>query len=78
MSIKNTIFFFFFVMLECGILVPQPGIEPIAPAVGALSPSHCTTREVPKKVNLRNLIRFKYIQTSKCYSYKYSLMIQGK
>ena len=63
-------------MLECGILVPQPGIEPTAPAVEALSPSHCTTREVPKKVNLKNLTSFKYIQTSKCYSYTYSLIIQ--
>ena len=64
-------------MLECGILVSQPGIEPIAPIVEALSPSHCTTREVPKKVNLMNLTSFKYIQTSKCYSYKCSLIIQG-
>ena len=28
-------------------LVPQPGIEPGPPALGAWSPIHCTTREVP-------------------------------
>ena len=30
----------------CGILVPQPGIEPSAPALGAQSPNHWTAREV--------------------------------
>ena len=29
-------------------LVPWPGIEPRLPALGLLSPSHCTTREIPK------------------------------
>ena len=28
-------------------LVPRPGIEPGPPALGAWSPNHCTTREVP-------------------------------
>ena len=28
------------------ILVPQPGIEPVAPVVGAWSPNHWTAREV--------------------------------
>ena len=28
------------------ILVPQPGIKPVPPAVEALSPNHCTAREV--------------------------------
>ena len=31
-----------------GILVPQPGIEPRAPAVEAQGPNHWTAREVPK------------------------------
>ena len=31
----------------CGILVPQPGIEPAPPAVGAQSPNPWTAREVP-------------------------------
>ena len=30
----------------CGILVPQPGIEPVPPAVEAWSPNHWTAREV--------------------------------
>ena len=30
----------------CGILVPQPGIEPIAPALAAQSLNHRTTMEV--------------------------------
>ena len=30
-----------------GILVPQPGIEPVAPAVEAQSPNHWTAREFP-------------------------------
>ena len=35
--------------LSCGMqdLVPQPGIEPGPPALGAQSLSHWTTREVP-------------------------------
>ena len=32
----------------CGILHPQPWIEPMPPAVGAWSLNHWTTREVPK------------------------------
>ena len=42
------IFFFLFWLhlVTCGILVPQPGIEPVLPAVEAWSPNHWTTREV--------------------------------
>ena len=31
----------------CGILVPQPGVEPVPLAVETQSPKHWTTREVP-------------------------------
>ena len=31
----------------CRILVPRPGIEPVAPAVEARSLNHWTAREVP-------------------------------
>ena len=31
----------------CGILVPGPGIEPMLPALGALSLNHWTNRDVP-------------------------------
>ena len=32
-----------------GILVPQPGIKPVPPAVEAHSLNHWTTREVPEQ-----------------------------
>ena len=31
----------------CGILVPQPGIEPTPPTVEVWSPNHWTPRELP-------------------------------
>ena len=31
----------------CGISVPQPGSEPVPPALGAQNLNHCTAREVP-------------------------------
>ena len=43
------IFFFGHVFLvACGILVPQPGMEPMPPAVEAWSLNQWTAREVPK------------------------------
>ena len=51
-------FFFFFLAMQCsilGILVPQPGIKHISPALAAQSLNHWTTREVPKcKFDLSN------------------------
>ena len=42
------LFFFFWPRyVACGILVPQPGIKPVPPAVEARSLNHWTTREVP-------------------------------
>ena len=41
------IFIFWPFHLACGILVPQPEIEPSPPAVEALSLNHWTAREVP-------------------------------
>ena len=41
--------FSFWLHLEaCGILVPQPGIEPVFPAVQVWSPNHWTAREFPE------------------------------
>ena len=42
-------FFFFFWLrcATCGILVPQSGIEPVPPALGAWSLNHLTAREIP-------------------------------
>ena len=31
--------------MACRILVPQPGIEPVPPAIGVQSPNHWTHRE---------------------------------
>ena len=40
--------FSFWLHLEtCGILVPQPGIEPVFPAVQVWSPNHCITIALP-------------------------------
>ena len=49
------LFFFFFFWphcTACGILVPQPGIEPGSLAVKARSPTHWTAREVPEHFHL--------------------------
>ena len=35
--------------MACGILVLQPGIEPVPPAVEMQSPNHWTTGEFPEK-----------------------------
>ena len=43
----NFLFCFIFIYF-CGILVPQPGIEPALPAVKVQSLSHWTTREAPQ------------------------------
>jgi len=34
--------------VACRILVPQPGIEPLLPALEVWSLNHWTAREVPK------------------------------
>ena len=39
--------FFWLLCTACGILVPQPGIEPETSAVKAQSPNHWTAREIP-------------------------------
>ena len=56
------LFWVFFVclfvfLLHCeayGILVPWPGIEPVPPAVEALSLNHWTTREIPLSMYFRH------------------------
>ena len=50
--LKGLLFFIFFFLfcphhLACGILVPQPGIEPVPPAGKVQHLNHWTTREVP-------------------------------
>ena len=46
---------FFFV---CEILVPQPRMEPVLPALGAWSPNHWTSREVPWLLFFESFIFF--------------------
>ena len=48
-TVFNRAFFFFFGPLgvACRIFVPQPGIKPMPPALGACSLDHWTTTEVP-------------------------------
>ena len=46
---QSVLFFFFWLCpVACGTFVPQPGIEPIPPAVGAQNLNQWTAREVPK------------------------------
>ena len=41
------LFLFWLHRVACRILVPQPGIEPVSPALEARSLNHWTAREVP-------------------------------
>ena len=47
----NTIYLFIWLhqvfIAACGILVPWPGIEPVAPSVKMQSPNYWTTRKFP-------------------------------
>ena len=57
-------FFFFLIFwphqVACGILVPQPGIEPVPPAVEAQSLNHRTAREVPVSCILNVFVFFHF------------------
>ena len=55
---------FLFLAVPCGILVPQPGIEPIPPAVNMWSLNHRTTREVPPA----SLLKFFFIEKNNLFS----------
>ena len=52
-DIKLGHFFFWPCHTACGILVAQPGIKSMPPAVEALSLNHWTTREVPGHYSLK-------------------------
>ena len=47
--------------MACGILIPQPGIKPLPPALEACSLNHWTTREVPDEFTLKREISFLFI-----------------
>ena len=40
--------------VACGILVPQPGIEPMPPALEACCLNHRTSREAPRHGGILN------------------------
>ena len=42
------LFYFWLHHTTCGILIPQPGIKPVSPALEAQSPNHWTAKEVPQ------------------------------
>ena len=46
---KNLFFFGHAFLVACGILVPQPGMEPMPPTVEVWGLNQRTAREVPKK-----------------------------
>ena len=50
--IVSILFFFWPCRMACGILVPQPGIEPGPLAMRPQSPNHWTAREFPPIVSI--------------------------
>ena len=50
-----------------GILVPQPGIEPMPHAVEVQSPNHLTSREVPADL-FRTWLNKKQLDSQICFS----------
>ena len=46
----------------CGILISQPGIEPMAPSVEAQSLNHLATREVPRRILFKKLFHLCKVQ----------------
>ena len=60
----------------CGILVPQPGIEPVPHAVEAQSPNFWTAREFPfHALYKKNLLSLKYKEICLFYLVKYFLFV---
>ena len=49
-SVHSLFLFFCSHQATCGVLVPQPGIEPVPPEVEVWNPNHWT-RKVPKSVD---------------------------
>ena len=62
---KRLIHFFFFFCIfcphptVCGVLVSQPGIKTVPPALRVWSPNHCATSKVPSPQSL--LINLSYL-----------------
>ena len=68
-------FIFWLCSAAWGILVPWPGIKPIAPAVEAWSLNHWTTREVPKGTSLESGLN---ILKTRCTLIQIKLLVTTK
>ena len=62
--------------MACGILVPEPGIESVPPAVEAQSLNHWTATEVPYPLILFYLVFFFLVSHFKLFgdSFPWSLL----
>ena len=75
----QVLFFFWPHCMACGILVPQPGIKPVPPAVEVQSPNHWTTREVPPSVISKHITllcsssTYQRVKTT-CFQFSYLFM----
>ena len=58
----------------CGILVPQPGIKAMSPALGVWNLNHWTTREVPHPLFLPSSAKEKGILSFQCQYAPLTLM----
>ena len=54
MTLSIYLFNFWLHWVACGILIPQPGIEPMPSAVKAWSPNHWTSREVSQLIHFKD------------------------
>ena len=74
------LFFFWPLCVACGILFPEPGIEPAPPAVTVWSLNHWTAREVPSFYFYLFIFIFKWLFL-KCSSFNFDevqfIMLSG-
>ena len=54
-------FYFWPSCVACGILAPQPGIEPVPPASGEQNRNHWTSRQVPNLCSFKPLHLWSFI-----------------
>ena len=59
-------FFFWLSHTACEILIPQPGIKPVPPTLGAQHSNHWTTREAPPFIYLTIMLIASYYVSQSC------------
>ena len=59
-------FSFWLCLVTCGILVPQPGIEPVPPALEPQSLNHWTPREVPRPLSRHHIRKQWWANSCSC------------